>query len=383
MTVKRAVIFLIGLLVILQSSIAQEKSTFKDTLDGSFDASNFLLSVSGFLPIPTIITEPAVGYGGGLMGAYFHKKKNAESTIAKPDISIAGGAFTENGTWMVGGGHIGFWKEDMIRYRGFAAYGNLNLSFYPFTEIAPEQELKVELKPIALYQDLSFRLLHSKWYLGGEIIIFSNKVSVKNDRLLDLSYVSSLENTLLNTGVGLSLSYDNRNSLYTPTKGIYFKNNLRSFGEWMGGDTDYMGYQADLMFFHPIVEQHLFLGLRNNLNTNWGGAPFYVLPSIDMRGVKRMRYQGEMVNTTEMELRYQLNYRWSVLGFGGLGTTFTQVSLSDANEAITAGGVGFRYRLARLFGLHAGMDFAMSEKDLITNKNQFAFYITVGSAWRN
>ncbi len=40
-----------------------------------------------------------------------------------------------------------------------------------------------------------------------------------------------------------------------------------------------------------------------------------------------------------------------------------------------AGGVGFRYELARKFGLWGGLDFATSEdKDL-------AFYITVGSAW--
>jgi len=375
---------LLACLFFIQPLIAQKTSTFKDTLDGNLDASKFLLSVSGFLPIPMVITEPAVGYGGGMFGAYFHKKKNAESTISRPDISIAGGALTENGTWLVGGGHIGFWKGDKIRYRGFALYGKLNLSYYPFTNIAPNLEVEVELEPLFMIQDLSFRLLHSKWYVGGEIIVFSNKVSVRNDGILERDYVKNLENTLLNTGVGLSLAYDNRNSIYTPTKGIYFKNNLRGFGEWMGGDTDYMGNQTDLIYFQPIIKEQLFLGLRNNLNTNWGDAPFYVLPSINMRGVKRMRYQGEMVNTAEMELRYQLNYRWSVLGFGGIGMTFDELSInSDMNEAVSAGGVGFRYRLARLFGLHAGMDFAMSEKDPITDENQFAFYITIGSAWRN
>ncbi|MRF92895.1 glyceraldehyde-3-phosphate dehydrogenase, partial [Klebsiella quasipneumoniae] len=28
----------------------------------------------GFLPIPLVITEPAVGYGGGLFGLFLHGK---------------------------------------------------------------------------------------------------------------------------------------------------------------------------------------------------------------------------------------------------------------------------------------------------------------------
>ena len=32
---------------------------------GQFDLSYFLENPRGFLPIPTVVTEPAVGYGGG------------------------------------------------------------------------------------------------------------------------------------------------------------------------------------------------------------------------------------------------------------------------------------------------------------------------------
>ena len=49
-----------------------------DPQDGMLDASDYLASARGFLPIPIIITEPAVGYGLGLAVAYFHAPKKLD-----------------------------------------------------------------------------------------------------------------------------------------------------------------------------------------------------------------------------------------------------------------------------------------------------------------
>jgi len=44
-------------------------SRFKDPVDGWFDASGWLLeNIIGFMPIPLIITEPAIDNGLGLAG---------------------------------------------------------------------------------------------------------------------------------------------------------------------------------------------------------------------------------------------------------------------------------------------------------------------------
>ena len=52
---------------------------FNDTLidpeDGMLDASDYLASAHGFLPVPIVITEPAVGFGLGAAVAYFHAPK--------------------------------------------------------------------------------------------------------------------------------------------------------------------------------------------------------------------------------------------------------------------------------------------------------------------
>src|SRR5262245_60878179 len=48
---------------------------FRDPSDGRIDMSRWLLSRRGALPVPLIITEPAVGYGAGLGLVFFHRKE--------------------------------------------------------------------------------------------------------------------------------------------------------------------------------------------------------------------------------------------------------------------------------------------------------------------
>lgn len=47
-----------------------------------------------------------------------------------PSVSVLAGGYTENDSWFVGGGHMGSWKEDSIRYQGIIGMADLNLKFY-------------------------------------------------------------------------------------------------------------------------------------------------------------------------------------------------------------------------------------------------------------
>ncbi|MEJ2331723.1 MAG: hypothetical protein P8Y08_02930 [Desulfobulbaceae bacterium] len=48
---------------------------FIDPYDSKFDTSQWILDKKGFLPVPIIITEPAVGYGAGAALLFFMPKK--------------------------------------------------------------------------------------------------------------------------------------------------------------------------------------------------------------------------------------------------------------------------------------------------------------------
>ena len=69
-------VLMLFVLFLFGKIIAQEKQksvgVFRDSLDQAIDISNFLLNKKGFLIAPSIITEPAVGYGALGAAIYFH-----------------------------------------------------------------------------------------------------------------------------------------------------------------------------------------------------------------------------------------------------------------------------------------------------------------------
>jgi len=51
------------------------KKLFVDTTDNAFDVSTYVRNSGGFIPVPLLITEPAVGFGGGAAGIFVHNQK--------------------------------------------------------------------------------------------------------------------------------------------------------------------------------------------------------------------------------------------------------------------------------------------------------------------
>jgi hemolysin activation/secretion protein len=76
----------------------------------------------------------------------------------------------------------------------------------------------------------------------------------------------------------------------------------------------------------------------------------------------------------EGELRWQFWQRFSVVGFVGTGAAWNDFEHYESSQSIGTGGTGFRYELARKYGLHAGLDLAFGPDNT-------AVYIQVGSAW--
>jgi hemolysin activation/secretion protein len=87
-----------------------------------------------------------------------------------------------------------------------------------------------------------------------------------------------------------------------------------------------------------------------------------------------MRYQGESIAQIETELRWQFWKRFSVVAFAGVGVAWNDAERFDASRTVPTGGLGFRYELARKYGIHSGVDVAIGP-------DNSAVYLQVGSAW--
>jgi hypothetical protein len=104
-------------------------SKFRDPENGEFDISSYLATPKRFLPVPIVITEPAIGNGGGVAGMFIRPREDAGSEgFARPNVSILGGFATENGTWGALAGDSSRWMDDRVQTLAGAGVGELHLN---------------------------------------------------------------------------------------------------------------------------------------------------------------------------------------------------------------------------------------------------------------
>lgn len=146
-------------------------ASLNNPADNSLDMSDYLQNNAyGFLPIPVLITEPAVGYGGGLFGLFLHGKgKQVDNRFIPPAMSALGGGGTQNGTWFVGGGHRHTWQNDRVRYLVGAGYANINLDIYSgdIAGFNNHRSVEAETRGYGGMQKLLFRVGKSPVYIGA------------------------------------------------------------------------------------------------------------------------------------------------------------------------------------------------------------------------
>ncbi|WP_341679251.1 BamA/TamA family outer membrane protein [Niveibacterium sp. SC-1] len=367
---------------------AEKKSwseVFTDPEDGAFDASEWLLDKSGFLPIPIVITEPAVGYGGGVALAFFSESMRDAAAHAKetghvvpPDIYVLGGGMTENGTFAYFGGGMLSFDEDRWRYRGGVGKVHANLDFYGVgTNTGKDLRVGYTVDGIVSSQQVLRRLGESNTYLALQWIYLSLDTSFETNTRFPF-FPSSLEMAKRSSGLGLAVEHDSRDNIFTPSRGWKGSVDAIFYDPDWGSDNRMQSYRAHVFAYFPLDGSEAprwILGTRVDGRAARGDVPFYQNPFIDMRGIPVGRYQDENVGVTELELRWNVTPRWAAIGFLGAGKAWgTHYDFSESGTEVSKG-LGFRYLLARRLGLYVGVDVAKGPEDN-------AFYIQVGNGWR-
>ena len=395
MTLLKKIIALISISLI-SSSVFAASGIFTDKLDGNLDASRYLSeNAYGFLPVPIIITDPAVDGGLGMMGLFFHESKEeqaarlktmqdesndkASHSLMPPSISAAFGAYTGNDSFFIGGGHLGFFNKGSIRYMGGGGYGDINVNFYGFGDLPLPAPLAINTQATAIMQTLKFKLGESAFYFGPMHRYVDAQVSIINSGDLINKIPSNLRPALstniVTSGAGLTVEYDSRDNFYSPTDGLKYEFNYLWFDDVFGSDVDYTLAELTALNYFKITD-HWRTAIR--MEANYIDAdqvlPPYATPYISMRGIPAARYQGQSVALSELEVAYRINLRWELSAFAGIGKASDSFSDFSDSDSRVSKGAGFRYLIARRYDFNMGIDIAKGPEDTV-------FYIQAGSAW--
>ncbi|MFT3847304.1 MAG: BamA/TamA family outer membrane protein [Propionivibrio sp.] len=365
----------VGMMLAAGAVLAGDGDRFFDPEDGRFDLSEHLLTYQGVLPIPIVVTEPAVGYGGGLAAMYFDESisdasqasKAATGRTSPPNITVLGGFKTENGTYGGFAGHLHTWNGDRVRYLAGVAKLGINLDYYGVADRAQ----RYTVDGAGLVQQVLLRAADSPWLMGLRYAYLDARMKFANKHPLDL--LDEKRNQKLGV-VGALLEYDTRDNFLSPNAGSYVNAEANFMRPAFGGNTDFELFTAQVYHWQPLSRKFV-LGLRADWQGSAGEVPFWAQPFVNLRGVPAARYQDRRTAVGELELRYAVDDRWSVIGFGGMGKAYGRRQSFSEAERVDAYGAGFRYLIARKLGLQVGLDVARGPEDT-------AIYIQVGSAWR-
>lgn len=376
---SKLAIVLIALLSVSGNAQAGMFDELIDPKDGQLDASSYILNnAHGFMPVPFLITEPAVGTGGGAALLFFHETDEQKAIrlenpdkVSKIPPSVTGviGGATSNGSKLAGVFHSGNWKQDKIRYLGGLFGGSFNLKYY-----ANSSQIANSFNIEGLYflQDVDFRLSDSHFFIGANYVNMGSKSTFNITG--DIPGIDPIELDSRDASAALKLTYDSRDNQFSPRSGIKAGIKASFHDEMLGGDFDYQEYTGFVHTYSRLSPQW-GLGFRGDIKSVSGGVPFYAKPFLDMRGIPAMRYQGDRTALAEIQLSYYIDERWTLLGFTGTGKAIEDGNSFDDAQWQTSKGAGFRYLIARQLGLRTGIDIAKGPEE-------WTMYIQFGGAWR-
>ena len=386
-------LLLLATLLICASSFAQEtdgQSTetteeagfwdqFIDPDDGKLDMSRWLIdNAYGFLPVPIIISEPAVDDGLGLAALFFHAPDPddpppADGKFILPDVSFAGGAVTGNSSWFLGGGHFANWKQDSRRYVGWVGFADINLDFYGNDNLPPIPggSIGFNARGFITNHRFLFRPGESRWFFGGEYRYITNDVEF--DLNTGIPPIDNLGREDTVSGVAAVAQFEDLDSKFSPGKGLEAQFSYRLNRDAIGSDYDFEEFNWQVRQYFRFGDKYA-LSWRFDGATTSGDVPFYLAPFIDLQGIPAMRYQGSTTATAEIRGGYDFTPRWSGVAFVGAGRAADSFGDLGSASTRTAYGAGFRYLIAKLMGMKVGIDVARGPEETV-------FYLVTGTAW--
>ncbi len=355
----------------------KERISFRDPNDGTFDLSAYLGLSAGFLPVPFLITEPAFGYGGGLVVAFIHPQKKKYETKVPPHISGVTGMGTQNKSWLGGAFHFHVWGPDKIRYLGLIGKPYVNFYYYGNNiDYLSNNPAKLNLDAFLLLQRVQLRTASTNLFIGLTYTFFNTKNSIDTvpDRPVVNEIINRLDGKSTISSISPKVNWDSRDNIFTTTKGLNTGLEFVYNATWLGADENF--YKINTYFLgYQSVSKRVYSAWRFDGSFMLGDAPLYALPFVSLRGVPAMRYQSDNILVVETEWRLRIRKKWSVNVFTGTGKAFDVFENFASSVLVYNYGFGFKYELSRLFDMHAGLDFAWS------NNGDFAFYFTMGSPW--
>ena len=373
-------LLLFALIIFASQTLSAQMKLIKKLLSNEKDTTR----KASFLPVPSFgySQETGLAFGVGAIYSFYVDRKDTTnrssnfyttatySTKGSYNFSLLGDAWSKGNRYHA---------IEEVRFK------KLPFSFYGIgndTKQANEDELVQQL--IKLNFDLEKNTSKSGYTgisLGFENYKFEDKI-MGGILISDVNIIDKNGGSV--AYIGLSQSYDTRNSNNYPTKGFFGRATYQYAPNLFGG-SNFTGSKIgiNLRNFFKLGKKFV-LGTQGIYNTVIGNQiPFYILPQMGndeiMRGYYGGRFRDKNLLALQAELRFRYSNRFGAVLFVGAGTVWG-INKFEINELKPNLGGGLRYFFDPAKGLSLRVDYGIGEKRP-NEKRQSGLYISLAEAF--
>jgi hypothetical protein len=316
--------------------------------------------------IPVISYNRSYGVSGGLLMNAFTNFKTGD-TLTPPSMTAIGVGYTQNKSWGAVGFQRLFLNRDKLRIFWALGLGKSNFQFFQELDetgngLFINYETHVQFFSTTVTWNVFNRVYTGiKYQYSKSVTEFD--VQGQPDQIAKLS------------GFGIPVTFDSRNYVYNPSKGIFINFAYNNNAKWLGSDFAFSSLSLNANFY-KIVNSKTVLAFRFFNYTGLGTVPFVgqkVVGGKDLRGYTNGEYRSNAVAAIQSEYRLNFYKKWGAVAFGGIANAFKSNG-NPASGLLPAAGAGLRFAVIPARKINAGVDVAFG-------KNDWGIYFRIGEAF--
>ena len=203
------------------------------------------------------------------------------------------------------------------------------------------------------------------WFIGG-LFEFQNLMDVDYVKggLYDTENIPG-KNGYHVSGLGLSLTYDNRNDAFSPDKGSFIQFHFTHFNNVFGSSFNYTNWVIDARKYFKAYKNQVLAVQALWVGNEGNNVPIRSLASLggstNMRGYYEGRYRDKGKDVLQAEYRIPVYNRWGAVAFGSMGNVSSSIKDVTINCKY-AWGAGLRFALNKNEKLNLRLDYGISSE---------------------
>jgi len=314
-----------------------------------------------FLAFPFVVRSLETDWGFGGIAARFFKTGKKDTMIRTSDVNLLALYTLKKQLIVVLSSTLFFPKENRIA-RFQASYSYYPDKFWGLGDHTAFEEGENFSQRQFFVNPQFLQRVHRKLYIGVSYEFqHTGPVDYIAHGLFDKENITGRHggNT---SGIGPILSWDTRNSAYSPTKGVFAEMQYCWFDRFIGSQFNFTILSIDFRKFFTLSEKSV-LAFQGIAGLSSGNTPFRKLEELGgsdmMRGYYAGRYTDKCLMAYQAEYRRLLFWRIGMVAFGSTGEVAPDPGHFGLDGFHYAYGGGLRFTLSKAEKLNLRVDYGV------------------------